>query len=189
MFDILVWVAFGSVLVMMVALSVGAVWFSRKPSSKVLLVAGAGGVTSLILVGCAAPTTEATNSTNNILVSRVEVSRYGFNNSSGDFHLEVEEGQKVEVTFVYKDDDLAENNTHIIASADYGINTGPLDRNNPEVTLSFIAKESGEVIFGCIAPGCTGHHNLHGEDTHDDDDHAEENEHTDEDEHADEDEH
>ena len=135
-----------------------------------MFVATVGVVVSLILASCAAP---AADSTSNILVSRVEVNRYGFNNTPGEFQLNVEAGQKVEVTFVYGDNDLPENNTHIIASADYGINTGPLDRNNPEVTLSFVAKETGEVVFSCIAPGCIGHHNLHGEAEHGDEEHQE----------------
>lgn len=158
MFDILAWVVFGVVLAVTVALSVGAVWFSREPSSKVLLVATVGVVVSLILTSCAAP---AADSSSNILVSRVEVSRWGFNNSPGDFHLDVEKGQEIEITFVWGDNGLPENNIHIVANPEYGLNTGTLDRNNPEVTLSLVAEETGQVVFSCVAPGCIGHHNLH----------------------------
>ncbi len=92
---------------------------------------------------------------------RVEVGRWGFNKTPGEFRLEVEAGQEVEITFFYGDDDVAENNPHIISVPDYGITTGVLDKDNPEITVRFIAKETGEVAFMCIAPGCTGHHNLH----------------------------
>ncbi len=92
---------------------------------------------------------------------RVEVSRYGFNKTPGEFRLEVEEGQEVEITFVYGDDGLSQNNPHVLASPDYGITTGILGRDNPEVTLRFTAKETGEVAFMCILYECVGHHNLH----------------------------
>ncbi len=98
----------------------------------------------------------------------IEVSRYGFNNTQGEFRLEVEEGQEVEITFVYGDGDLAQNNPHIIAIPDYGIETGPLDRDNPEVTVSFIAEETGEVVFMCIQTTCVGHHNLHDDEEEED---------------------
>ncbi len=101
---------------------------------------------------------------------RVEVSRYGFNQTPGEFRFEVEEGQEVEITFVYGDDDLAQNNPHSISVPNYGIKTSVLDRDNPEVTLRFTARETGEVAFMCVLADCTGHHNLHT--IHDEDEHA-----------------
>ena len=92
---------------------------------------------------------------------QIEVNRWGFNKTPGDFLLEVEEGQEVEITFVYGDDGLDHNNPHVIASPDYGITTGILDEDNPEVTLRFTARETGEVAFMCISYECIGHHNLH----------------------------
>ncbi len=93
---------------------------------------------------------------------RVEASRFGFNKTSGEFRLEVEEGQEVEITFVYGDGDFPQNNPHIIAIPEYGIDTGVLDENNPEVTVSFTASETGEVSFMCTQTTCVGHTNLLG---------------------------
>lgn len=93
---------------------------------------------------------------------RIEVSRQGFNGTPGEFRLAVEEGQEVEITFVYGDNDFPENNPHIIAIPDYGINTSVLDENNPEVTVRFTAKEIGEVAFLCTKVDCVGHTNLLG---------------------------
>lgn len=92
-------------------------------------------------------------------VFRVEVSRNGFNNTPGEFQLEVEEGQEVEITFVYGDSDFPQNNPHTIGIPDYGIETGVLDEGNPEVTLSFTAS-SREVVFKCLQLTCVGHANL-----------------------------
>ncbi len=104
---------------------------------------------------------------------RVEVSRHGFNKSPGEFRLEVEEGQEVEITFVYGDGDFSQNNPHTIIIPDYGITTGILDENNREETVRFIAKGHGEVTFMCAITDCVGHTNLlggivdvHGEDDH-----------------------
>jgi hypothetical protein len=73
----------------------------------------------------------------------------------------MEAGQEVEITFVYGDGDLPENNPHIIASPEHSISTGILDRDNPEVTLRFTVGEAGEVAFMCVSYDCEGHHNLH----------------------------
>ncbi len=64
---------------------------------------------------------------------RVEVSRNGFNNTAGEFRLEVEQGQEVEITFVYGDSDFPENNPHIIAIPDYSLQTG---RSRKEVKIT-----------------------------------------------------
>ena len=153
----------------------------NKELKKILFVSLLGMVASIILTGCATP---AASSNDNILIRRVEVNQNGFNGIPGNLHLNVEEGQEVEITFVYKDDSLPGNNPHNIASPEYGIETGTLDKNNPEITLRFTANETGEVIFYCITPECIGHHNLHGEDEHDDDEHEDDDDHGD-DEHED----
>ena len=96
---------------------------------------------------------------------RVEVSLNGFNNTPGEFRLEVEEGQEVEITFVYGDNDFPVNNPHIIAIPDLGITPFILDQNNPEFTVSFTASKVGEVTlfpFICTQTACAGHNNLLG---------------------------
>ncbi len=90
---------------------------------------------------------------------QIEVSRHGFNDTPGEFRLAVEEGQEVEITFVYGDEDLSQNNPHIITIPAYGITTATLDKENPEDTVSFTASKSGEVSFMCTLY-CVGHTNL-----------------------------
>lgn len=90
---------------------------------------------------------------------RIEVSQYGFNNLSGESRLEVMAGQEIEITFVYGDTDLSYDNPHVIFITGYNIKTDTLDRENPEVTVRFIADRSGEINFMCILV-CTGHDEL-----------------------------
>ena len=119
-------------------------------------------VSILVISSCAQPQ-PAEVSPLEVAPLRVEVSRYGFDNAPGAFRLEVEEGQEIEVTFVYGYGDLSGSNPHIISALGYDIDTGLLSQENPEVTLSFIAEETGEIVFECIRTQCTGHHNLHGD--------------------------
>lgn len=93
---------------------------------------------------------------------QVEVSRNGFNNTAGEFRLEVEQGQEVEITFVYGDSDFPQNNPHVMAIPALGITTGILDEENPEETARFTASKAGEVSFMCIETACVGHSNLQG---------------------------
>ncbi len=93
---------------------------------------------------------------------RVEVSRNGFNGEAQDFHIEVEEGQEVEITFIYGDGDFSQNNPHVIIIPDYGIETSLIDENNPEVTVRFTATGHGEIAFMCSNVQCVGHANLLG---------------------------
>ncbi len=93
---------------------------------------------------------------------RIEVSRNGFDQTPGEFRLEVEQGQEVEITFVYGDKDFSQNNPHIIAIPDLGIETGVLDQENTEKTLRFTASNTGEVRFMCTDITCAGHPNLQG---------------------------
>ncbi len=93
---------------------------------------------------------------------RIEVSRRGFNSTAGEYRLEVEEGQQVEITFVYGDKDFSQNNPHIIAIPDLGITTGLIDQENPEATVRFTAGNTGEFAFECTKVDCVGHTNLLG---------------------------
>lgn len=93
---------------------------------------------------------------------RVEVSRLGFNNTPGEYHLEVEAGQEVTITFVYGDNDFPEDNPHIISIPELGIITGVLDLEHPEATVSFTLQEDEKVSFVCFNDECIGHANLLG---------------------------
>jgi hypothetical protein len=90
---------------------------------------------------------------------RIEVSHNGFNQTSGEFQIEVEAGQEVAITFVYGDEDLLDNNPHRIFIPDFKIATDILDRDNPEITVRFTPNSSGEVGFMCFL-ACNGHDNL-----------------------------
>jgi plastocyanin domain-containing protein len=90
------------------------------------------------------------------------VSNDGFNDTQGEFRLEVQKGQEVEIIFIYGDDDLSVNNLHIISIPTFGITTDILDQENAEVTASFTASDTGEVHFMCIQRMCNGHSNLQG---------------------------
>ena len=54
---------------------------------------------------------------------RIEVSHNGFNQTPGEFQIEVEAGQEVAITFVYGDEDLLDNNPHRIFIPDFKIAT------------------------------------------------------------------
>lgn len=103
-------------------------------------------------------TTSSTQQNNNHF--RVEVSKNGFNNTSEELRLEVQEGQEVEITFVYADD-ASNDNPHIIYIGGYKIQTEILSKDNPEITVKFTANKTGEFPITCIME-CAGHHNLQG---------------------------
>jgi len=89
---------------------------------------------------------------------RIEVSEEGFKNPNGKLPIVVEEGKEVEITFVYADV-TSFNNKHIIHISGYNIDTEVLDKDNPEVTVKFIANKTGEFSFKCILD-CVGHQNI-----------------------------
>ncbi len=93
---------------------------------------------------------------------RVEVSRDGFEDTAGLFELEVEQGQEVEITFVYGDGDFIQNNPHVIVIPEYGIETAPIDENNPEETVRFTVTGTGPISFKCATLTCVGHPKLQG---------------------------
>ncbi len=93
---------------------------------------------------------------------RVEVSRDGFDDADGPFELDVEQGQEVEITFVYADGDFIQNNPHVIVIPEYGIETAAIDEDNPEETVRFTVSGSGSISFKCNNPTCVGHLKLQG---------------------------
>ena len=97
---------------------------------------------------------------------RVEVSKNGFKNisenasenTSGELRLEVQEGQEVEITFVYAENTSGDN-PHILYISGYKIQTETMSKDNPEVTVKFTANKTGEFAITCIME-CSGHQNL-----------------------------
>lgn len=89
---------------------------------------------------------------------RIEVSENGLNNIEGKLRVVVEQGQEVEITFVYADV-TSYDNQHILYIGGYKIKTDILSRDNPEVTVKFTANKAGEFSITCILE-CTGHQNI-----------------------------
>lgn len=101
-------------------------------------------------------TASDTQQNNNIF--RIEVSEDGFENADGKLPIVVEQGQEIEIIFVYADI-TSFNNKHIIQISGYNIETEVLGKDNPEVSVKFIANKTGEFSFKCILD-CVGHKNI-----------------------------
>lgn len=89
----------------------------------------------------------------------IQVSRLGWDGARDGLRLTVRQGQEVTLTFRYGDLDLDENNPHVLLVQGYDVRTATLDRDNPEVTVTFSADRAGTFTVRCIKP-CTGHSNL-----------------------------
>lgn len=85
---------------------------------------------------------------------RVEVSHEGFDGRP-DLTIEAEQGQRVEITFVWADSAVPDN-AHRIYIKGYELKTDLLSRSNPEDTLSFIADRAGTFEVVCDWY-CEGH--------------------------------
>ncbi len=78
---------------------------------------------------------------------RVEMTDSGFNGQP-DFAIEVEQGQLVELTFVFAQKG-ALSDGHIIVLKGYGLETPEINFYNKEATLKFIADKPGTFEFAC----------------------------------------
>ena len=63
------------------------------------------------------------------------VSRNGFNGTADSLSMTVQQGEAVNITFLYGDNDLPVDNPHAIMIDGYGIKTANIDRANPMVTV------------------------------------------------------
>lgn len=86
---------------------------------------------------------------------RVLVGHAGFA-VEGGAPLAVRAGERVTLTFVYNDKDLDYDNPHRIYLPTLDLQTDLLSQDNPEVTVSFVATESGQIPFKCVEQ-CQGH--------------------------------
>ncbi len=128
-----------------------------------LLLALAGVLLAVSSCGGSQPAAESPEThAEDVATFRVVVSRDGFDDTDGLFELEVEQGQEVEITFVYGDDDFVQNNPHVIIIPDYDIETAPIDENNPEETVCFTVIGFGSISFKCSNLTCVGHPKLQG---------------------------
>ncbi len=78
---------------------------------------------------------------------RIEIGDNGFNNQP-DFTLEVEQGQLVELTFVFTQT-IALGDSHIVVLRGLGLETPEINFYNREATLKFIADKPGTFELGC----------------------------------------
>ncbi|MBI3975562.1 MAG: hypothetical protein HY334_04140 [Armatimonadetes bacterium] len=86
---------------------------------------------------------------------RVVVSERGFDPPV----VEVTEGELVEITFVYGDSHLPQDNPHVIFIEGLRLESPQISRARPEVAVRFTAEQSGRLLFKCTAY-CTGHDRL-----------------------------
>ncbi len=102
------------------------------------------------------------NSTDNGTETRiftVIVGSSGFNGSAYPINIQVSQGDKVTIRFVYGDGSLSFDNPHIILIDGYNIETGKIDRETPVQELTFTAGQVGNFHFHCALP-CVGMENL-----------------------------
>jgi len=91
----------------------------------------------------------------------VLVSASGFNGTPNPFYLQVIQGDRVDVRFIYADQDLSFDNPHKMLIGGYNIVTGDVDRQIPVQEVNFTASQVGSFQFYCIIP-CFGMENLQG---------------------------
>jgi len=89
----------------------------------------------------------------------VLVSASGFNGSLNPFYLQVTQGDRVDIRFIYADQNLAFDNPHKMIIGGYNIVTGNVDRQIPVQEVNFTASQVGSFQFYCIIP-CFGMENL-----------------------------
>lgn len=89
-----------------------------------------------------------------VLKLRVEVSREGLNGRP-DLVIEAEQGQRVEMTFVWADMAVPDN-AHLIYIKGYELSTDLLSSEHRTHTLSFVADAPGTFEVVCVWP-CEGH--------------------------------
>ncbi len=89
----------------------------------------------------------------------VIVGSSGFNGSADPISLQVSQGDRVTIKFVYGDENLSFDNPHIVLMDGYNIQTGKIDRETPVQELTFTAGQVGSFHFHCALP-CVGMENL-----------------------------
>jgi hypothetical protein len=89
----------------------------------------------------------------------VLVSASGFNGSANPFYLQVTQGDRVDIRFIYADQDLSFDNPHKMLIGGYNIVTGNVDKQIPVQEVNFTASQVGSFQFYCIIP-CFGMENL-----------------------------
>ncbi len=79
---------------------------------------------------------------------RIEITDQGLNGNPGEVDVEVEQGQQVEMTFVWAHKEKT-NEEHIMKLDGYKLETDKLDSSHKEATIKFIADKTGSFDFYC----------------------------------------
>jgi len=80
---------------------------------------------------------------------RVEITDQGFNGSPAGFTATVQQGQAVELTFVFAETTNVAD-THVIELQGYNVQTDMIDYYHRESTLKFTADKAGTFDFACV---------------------------------------
>lgn len=89
----------------------------------------------------------------------IVVSRNGFNGSSAPLNIQVTQGDKVRIKFVYGDSDLRQDNPHVVKIEGYDIVTDEISKKYPVAIVEFTAGQVGKFRFFCSI-SCLGMDNL-----------------------------
>lgn len=106
-----------------------------------------------------APSQPGSENSSRLKVFTVVVSRFGFNGSSDSTNLQVNQGDRVRMLFVYGDNDMMHSNGHDITIEGYNIVTDTINKKNPTTVVEFTAGQAGKFVFYCSKP-CVGMENL-----------------------------
>ncbi|MDP2663343.1 MAG: hypothetical protein Q8R28_21715, partial [Dehalococcoidia bacterium] len=79
---------------------------------------------------------------------RVELNDAGFNGDSGDFDVEVQQGQLVEITFVWNHQAYPQEE-HILVLEGYKLETDKIDAEHREGSFKFLSDKVGTFNFWC----------------------------------------
>lgn len=100
-----------------------------------------------------------TDTGSEVKVFTIVVGRTGFNGSSGALNIQVNQGDRVRIIFVYGDGDLRQDNPHVVIIEGYNIQSDEIRKKDPTSIVEFTAGQVGEFRFYCSVP-CLGMDNL-----------------------------
>lgn len=106
-----------------------------------------------------APSQPGNGNSSQLKVFTVVVSRLGFNGSSDSMNLQVNQGDRVRMLFVYGDNDMMHSNPHEMTIDGYNIVTDTINKKTPTTVVEFTAGQAGKFVFYCSKP-CAGMENL-----------------------------
>lgn len=106
-----------------------------------------------------APSQPGNEKSSQLKAFTVVVSRQGFNGSSDSMNIQVNQGDRVRMLFVYGDSDMMQSNGHEMTIDGYNIVTDTINKKDPTTLVEFTAGQAGKFVFYCSKP-CVGMENL-----------------------------